>query len=144
MWECKYQYRSHIATQLVLRKRTIKNHCSICINTLSYYVHFWVNYLIKLNLSVVLILWLISVYYFNMQTKIYSMFLAICVSWFLQAIPIVSKTRCLEKQGELQELCKRGSLFSIRKKCTPVYMFLFNDLLILTTKKRLEACDYWD
>uniref|UniRef100_A0A8C1WYF3 Rho guanine nucleotide exchange factor (GEF) 15 n=1 Tax=Cyprinus carpio TaxID=7962 RepID=A0A8C1WYF3_CYPCA len=53
----------------------------------------------------------------------------------LKAIPIVSKTRCLEKQGELQELCKRGSLFSIRKKCTPVYMFLFNDLLILTTKK---------
>ncbi|KAF4113632.1 rho guanine nucleotide exchange factor 15 isoform X3 [Onychostoma macrolepis] len=53
----------------------------------------------------------------------------------LKAIPIVSKTRCLEKQGELQELCKRGSLFSIRNKCTPVYMLLFNDLLILTTKK---------
>ncbi|KAI2664209.1 Rho guanine nucleotide exchange factor 15 [Labeo rohita] len=53
----------------------------------------------------------------------------------LKAIPIVSKTRCLEKQGELQVLCKRGSLFSIRSKCTPVYMFLFNDLLILTTKK---------
>ncbi|XP_026068342.1 rho guanine nucleotide exchange factor 15-like isoform X2 [Carassius auratus] len=54
----------------------------------------------------------------------------------LKAIPIVSKTRCLDKQGELQELCKRGSLFSIRNKCTPVYMFLFNDLLILTMKKR--------
>ncbi|KAG1957277.1 rho guanine nucleotide exchange factor 15 isoform X1 [Pimephales promelas] len=53
----------------------------------------------------------------------------------LKAIPLVSKTRCLEKQGELQELSKRGSLFSIRNKCTPVYMFLFNDLLILTTKK---------
>ncbi|XP_067263799.1 rho guanine nucleotide exchange factor 15 isoform X3 [Chanodichthys erythropterus] len=53
----------------------------------------------------------------------------------LKAVPIVSKTRCLEKQGELQELSKRGSLFSIRNKCTPVYMFLFNDLLILTTKK---------
>ncbi|RXN06815.1 rho guanine nucleotide exchange factor 15-like protein [Labeo rohita] len=55
-----------------------------------------------------------------------------------KAIPIVSKTRCLEKQGELQVLCKRGSLFSIRSKCTPVYMFLFNDLLILTTKKRSD------
>ncbi|XP_016142067.1 rho guanine nucleotide exchange factor 15 [Sinocyclocheilus grahami] len=53
----------------------------------------------------------------------------------LKVIPIVSKTRCLEKQGELQELCKRGSLFNIRNKYTPVYMFLFNDLLILTTKK---------
>ncbi|KAI7812431.1 rho guanine nucleotide exchange factor 15 [Triplophysa rosa] len=53
----------------------------------------------------------------------------------LKAIPIVSKTRCLEKQGELQELNKRGSLFTMRNKCTPVYMFLFNDLLILTTKK---------
>ncbi|XP_059403011.1 rho guanine nucleotide exchange factor 15 [Carassius carassius] len=53
----------------------------------------------------------------------------------LKAIPIISRTRCLEKQGELQELCKRGSLFNIRNKYTPVYMFLFNDLLILTTKK---------
>uniref|UniRef100_A0A671KFZ6 Rho guanine nucleotide exchange factor (GEF) 15 n=1 Tax=Sinocyclocheilus anshuiensis TaxID=1608454 RepID=A0A671KFZ6_9TELE len=53
----------------------------------------------------------------------------------LKAIPIVSKTRYLEKQGELQELCKRGSLFSSRNKCIPVYMFLFNDLLILTKKK---------
>ncbi|XP_067294037.1 ephexin-1 isoform X3 [Pseudorasbora parva] len=53
----------------------------------------------------------------------------------LKAIPIVSKKRCLEKQGELQELSKRGSLFSLRNKCTPVYMFLFNDLLILTIKK---------
>lgn len=53
----------------------------------------------------------------------------------LKAIPIVSKTRCLEKQGELQELSKRGSLFSIRNKYTPIYMFLFNDLLLITTKK---------
>ncbi|XP_051975303.1 rho guanine nucleotide exchange factor 15 [Xyrauchen texanus] len=53
----------------------------------------------------------------------------------LKAIPIVSKTRCLEKRGELQELSKRASLFSIRNKYTPVYMFLFNDLLIITTKK---------
>uniref|UniRef100_A0A8C1BU33 Rho guanine nucleotide exchange factor (GEF) 15 n=2 Tax=Cyprinus carpio TaxID=7962 RepID=A0A8C1BU33_CYPCA len=65
----------------------------------------------------------------------------------LKAIPIISKTRCLEKQGELQELCKRGSLFNIRNKYTPVYMFLFNDLLILTTKKsgcpdRFVVIDY--
>ena len=47
----------------------------------------------------------------------------------------MSKTRWLEKQGELQEFSKVGSLFG-RFRLTPVYIFLFNDLLILTARKR--------
>ncbi|KAG5284614.1 hypothetical protein AALO_G00028620 [Alosa alosa] len=53
----------------------------------------------------------------------------------LKAVPIVSKTRYLEKQGELLELSKAGSLFNIRLRFLPVYVFLFNDLFILTSKK---------
>ncbi|XP_028839814.1 ephexin-1 [Denticeps clupeoides] len=56
----------------------------------------------------------------------------------LKAVPVVTKARFLEKQGELQELSKGGSLFSVRLKLTPVYLFLFNDLLILSTKKSAE------
>ncbi|XP_030648759.1 ephexin-1 [Chanos chanos] len=53
----------------------------------------------------------------------------------LKAVPIVSKTRHLEKQGELQLMYKGSSLFNIGLKFTPVYLFLFNNLLILTNKK---------
>ncbi|XP_031428389.1 rho guanine nucleotide exchange factor 15 isoform X2 [Clupea harengus] len=53
----------------------------------------------------------------------------------LKAVPIVSKTRYLEKQGELTELSKAGSYFNIRLRFLPVYVFLFNDLFILTNKK---------
>ncbi|XP_072541032.1 rho guanine nucleotide exchange factor 15 [Salminus brasiliensis] len=53
----------------------------------------------------------------------------------LKAIPLVSKTRWLEKQGELQELVKGGSLFGMRFRFTPIYIFLFNDLVILTSRK---------
>ncbi|XP_026875857.2 ephexin-1 isoform X2 [Electrophorus electricus] len=56
----------------------------------------------------------------------------------LKAIPLVSKTRCLEKQGELQELSKAGSLFGFRFRFTPIYIFLFNDLLILTARKSVS------
>lgn len=54
----------------------------------------------------------------------------------MQAVPIVSKARFLEKRGELYELSKGASLFSARLKLTPIYLFLFNDLLIITCKKR--------
>ncbi|CDQ83075.1 unnamed protein product [Oncorhynchus mykiss] len=54
----------------------------------------------------------------------------------LKAVPIVSKARFLEKRGELYELSKGASLFSSRLKLTPIYLFLFNDLLIITCKKR--------
>ncbi|KAJ8338205.1 hypothetical protein SKAU_G00371710 [Synaphobranchus kaupii] len=56
----------------------------------------------------------------------------------LKAIPIISKNRFLEKRGELQEMAKGASLFSIRSKFTPIFLFLFNDLLILTSKKSSE------
>ncbi|XP_049338024.1 ephexin-1 [Astyanax mexicanus] len=56
----------------------------------------------------------------------------------LKAIPLVSKTRCLEKQGELQELVKGASLFGQRFRFTPVYIFLFNDLIILTARKSVS------
>ncbi|XP_070711049.1 ephexin-1 [Pempheris klunzingeri] len=56
----------------------------------------------------------------------------------LKAIPIISQTRYLEKKGELQEMSKGGTLFNMRAKFTPVYLFLFNDLLIIAAKKGAE------
>ncbi|XP_045070802.1 uncharacterized protein LOC123484480 [Coregonus clupeaformis] len=56
----------------------------------------------------------------------------------LKAIPIISQTRFLEKRGEVQEMAKGGTLFNLRPKFTPVYLFLFNDLLIIATKKGSE------
>ncbi|XP_078131943.1 rho guanine nucleotide exchange factor 19 [Sander vitreus] len=56
----------------------------------------------------------------------------------LKAIPIISQTRHLEKKGELQEMSKGGTIFNMRAKFTPVYLFLFNDLLIITAKKGAE------
>lgn len=53
----------------------------------------------------------------------------------VQAIPIISQTRFLEKKGELQELAKGATLFNTRFKFVPVYLFLFNDLLIIAAKK---------
>lgn len=56
----------------------------------------------------------------------------------LKAIPIISQTRYLEKKGELQEMSKGGTLFNMRVKFTPIYLFLFNDLLVITAKKGAE------
>ncbi|TMS02039.1 Rho guanine nucleotide exchange factor 15 [Larimichthys crocea] len=56
----------------------------------------------------------------------------------LKAIPIISQTRYLEKKGELQEMSKGGTLFNMRAKFTPVYLFLFNDLFVITVKKGAE------
>ncbi len=56
-------------------------------------------------------------------------------SRLLQAIPIISQTRYLEKKGELQEMSKGGTIFNMRAKFTSVYLFLFNDLLIIAAKK---------
>ncbi|KAL2095236.1 hypothetical protein ACEWY4_009955 [Coilia grayii] len=56
----------------------------------------------------------------------------------LKAVPIVSKTRYLEKQGELLELSKAGTLFNIRLRFLPIYAFLFNDLFVLASKKSQE------
>ncbi|XP_075906808.1 rho guanine nucleotide exchange factor 19 isoform X2 [Nelusetta ayraudi] len=56
----------------------------------------------------------------------------------LKAIPIISQTRFLEKKGELQELAKGATLFNTRFKFVPIYLFLFNDLLIIAAKKGTE------
>ncbi|XP_064409094.1 rho guanine nucleotide exchange factor 15 isoform X2 [Latimeria chalumnae] len=53
----------------------------------------------------------------------------------LKAIPIISQVRHLEKQGELSEIVHRGTLFSLKPKFTPLYLFLFNDLLLITIRK---------
>ncbi|KAJ8266093.1 hypothetical protein GJAV_G00125790, partial [Gymnothorax javanicus] len=53
----------------------------------------------------------------------------------LKAIPIVSQRRFLQKHGELLEMTKASTMFNFRPKFTPVYLFLFNDLLIFTYKK---------
>ncbi|XP_043539491.1 rho guanine nucleotide exchange factor 15-like isoform X2 [Chiloscyllium plagiosum] len=54
----------------------------------------------------------------------------------LKAIPIISQQRHLEKRGELWEIGSRGNLFAMKPKLSPLYLFLFNDLLLITTKKR--------
>nr|XP_046237618.1 ephexin-1 [Scatophagus argus] len=56
----------------------------------------------------------------------------------LKAIPVISQTRFLEKKGELQEMSKGGTLFNMRAKFNPIYLFLFNDLLIIAAKKGSE------
>lgn len=54
----------------------------------------------------------------------------------IKAIPIISQSRFLEKQGELSEVQQKGSLFGIKPtKLIPVYFFLFNDFLLITQKK---------
>ncbi|XP_072114440.1 rho guanine nucleotide exchange factor 15-like [Mobula birostris] len=63
----------------------------------------------------------------------------------LKAIPIISKARHLEKQGEVSEIVFRGNLFGVKPKVTILYFFLFNDLLLITVKKgadRYQVVDY--
>ncbi|KAK3559220.1 hypothetical protein QTP86_005470 [Hemibagrus guttatus] len=55
-----------------------------------------------------------------------------------KAVPIISQTRFLEKRGELQEMAKGATLFHLKPKLTPVFLFLFNDLLVLANKKGSE------
>uniref|UniRef100_A0A8C2A626 Si:dkey-38p12.3 n=1 Tax=Cyprinus carpio TaxID=7962 RepID=A0A8C2A626_CYPCA len=56
----------------------------------------------------------------------------------LKAVPIISQTRYLEKRGELQEVNRGGTFLNIRTKFTPVYLFLFNDLLVIASRKSSE------
>ncbi|KAL0970266.1 hypothetical protein UPYG_G00239670 [Umbra pygmaea] len=56
----------------------------------------------------------------------------------LKAIPIISQTRFLEKRGEVQEMARGNTLFALRPKFSPVCLFLFNDLLIIASKKGSE------
>ncbi|KAL1264358.1 hypothetical protein QQF64_004713 [Cirrhinus molitorella] len=56
----------------------------------------------------------------------------------LKAVPIISQTRFLEKRGELQEVNRGGTFLNLRPKFSPVYLFLFNDLLVIASKKSSE------
>ncbi|XP_026576373.1 rho guanine nucleotide exchange factor 15 isoform X2 [Pseudonaja textilis] len=56
----------------------------------------------------------------------------------LKAIPIISQTRQLLKQGELLEVVHRGTIFGNKPKLIPIYLFLFNDLLLVTQRKSSE------
>ncbi|XP_028847346.1 rho guanine nucleotide exchange factor 15 [Denticeps clupeoides] len=63
----------------------------------------------------------------------------------VKAVPIITQTRFLEKRGELQEVAKGGTLFHLRPKFSTVFLFLFNDLLLITSKKsadRYVVLDY--
>ncbi|XP_034297736.1 rho guanine nucleotide exchange factor 15 [Pantherophis guttatus] len=56
----------------------------------------------------------------------------------LKAVPIISQTRQLLKQGELLEVVHRGTIFGNKPKLIPIYLFLFNDLLLVTQRKSSE------
>ncbi|XP_067226160.1 ephexin-1 [Chanodichthys erythropterus] len=56
----------------------------------------------------------------------------------LKAVPIISQTRYLEKRGEVQEINRGGTFLNLRPKFSPVYLFLFNDLLVIASKKSSE------
>ncbi|XP_041925528.1 rho guanine nucleotide exchange factor 15 [Alosa sapidissima] len=56
----------------------------------------------------------------------------------LKALPIISQTRFLEKRGELQDVAKGGTMFTLRSKFTPVFLYLFNDLLVIASRKSSE------
>ncbi|XP_042328956.1 rho guanine nucleotide exchange factor 15 [Sceloporus undulatus] len=56
----------------------------------------------------------------------------------LKAVPIISQSRQLLKQGELLEVVHRGSIFGTKPKLVPIYLFLFNDLLLITQRKSSE------
>ncbi|KAL2079596.1 hypothetical protein ACEWY4_025340 [Coilia grayii] len=56
----------------------------------------------------------------------------------LKAVPIISQNRYLEKRGELQDVAKGGTLFHLRPKFSPVFLYLFNDLLVITSRKSSE------
>ncbi|XP_061096521.1 ephexin-1 [Conger conger] len=54
-----------------------------------------------------------------------------------KGLPLVSSSRWLVRQGELAQLTDKGNIFGQRKG-SPVHLFLFNDLLLVTIKKGLD------
>ncbi|XP_077445799.1 rho guanine nucleotide exchange factor 15 isoform X2 [Stigmatopora argus] len=68
----------------------------------------------------------------------------------LKAIPVISQTRFLEKKGELQEMSRGGTVFLMKVKFNAINVFLFNDLLVITstakkgrdTSERYVVLDY--
>lgn len=56
---------------------------------------------------------------------------------FLQPFPLVSSSRWMVKRGELTAFVEDSGIFLKRTSRQQVYFFLFNDVLIVTKKKRL-------
>ncbi|XP_036377945.1 rho guanine nucleotide exchange factor 15 [Megalops cyprinoides] len=54
-----------------------------------------------------------------------------------KALPLVSSSRWLVRQGELTQLTDKENIFGQRKH-SPVYLFLFNDLLLVAVRKGLD------
>ncbi|XP_058634664.1 rho guanine nucleotide exchange factor 5 isoform X3 [Onychostoma macrolepis] len=54
-----------------------------------------------------------------------------------KAMPLVSSSRWLVKQGDLVQISLKENMFGQRKLC-PVLLFLFNDLLLVATRKGLD------
>uniref|UniRef100_A0A8D0CKV2 Uncharacterized protein n=1 Tax=Scleropages formosus TaxID=113540 RepID=A0A8D0CKV2_SCLFO len=55
----------------------------------------------------------------------------------LQALPLISSSRWLVRQGELTELTDKENIFG-QRKLSPVYLLLFNDLLLVAVKKGVD------
>ncbi|XP_077054992.1 ephexin-1 [Siphateles boraxobius] len=56
-----------------------------------------------------------------------------------KALPIVSSSRWLVKQGDLVQISSKENMFGQRKLCS-VLLFLFNDLLLVATRKGTPIC----
>uniref|UniRef100_A0A4W3IEE0 Ephexin-1-like n=1 Tax=Callorhinchus milii TaxID=7868 RepID=A0A4W3IEE0_CALMI len=61
----------------------------------------------------------------------------------MKAIPVISQFRWLVKRGELLELSMQEKFFRL-KKLSPVYLFLFNDLLLVTVQKGTEKARWME
>ncbi|XP_043097218.1 rho guanine nucleotide exchange factor 15 isoform X2 [Puntigrus tetrazona] len=59
------------------------------------------------------------------------------IEFACKALPLVSSSRWLVKQGDLVQISLKENMFGQRKLC-PVLLFLFNDLLLVATRKGLD------
>ncbi|XP_072887955.1 rho guanine nucleotide exchange factor 19 isoform X2 [Hemitrygon akajei] len=61
-----------------------------------------------------------------------------------KALPLISQTRFLVKEGELSELSATGYRHKLGNAPKPIYLHLFNDLLLLSRKEedRFSVVDY--
>ncbi|XP_076851122.1 rho guanine nucleotide exchange factor 26-like [Brachyhypopomus gauderio] len=57
----------------------------------------------------------------------------------IKAFPLVSSSRWMVKRGELTAFVEENGIFSKRTSRQQVYLFLFNDVLIVTRKKSDES-----
>lgn len=55
---------------------------------------------------------------------------------FLQPFPLVSSSRWMVKRGELTAFVEESGIFLKRTSRQHVYFLLFNDVFIVTRKKR--------